>query len=392
MANIKVNPSSFIPSGEMVRDLANQTYISESDIKTILRQRGIFTPNNNKERTVSILSCLLLSPPEFEVLVERQTVKEDTLKSAGSGRISVNTDFKNLTSFVYDDYLPGLVAQITPKDNYLKNNFKVIGTPIVKTITKDKEVEVEVNIERNNYNKSWVNHKSQFKAIVNFKHDNSEIVFQRFFTSNETKGIANKCVSYFEKTCKEKKVIDVKELEHRVRFDDFKNDERIIFLLKMYNSSEGRSLGVEGLDVSSFEFAPDNSLALPTELKWMDNKDELIFRGSKVDKTFFLNETTYHPHVIVWRMQAIFKFDIVAKGIKGKVKMDFNFHEYATDKSYKAPLEINFVSALEIENGTNLTLSQKEIVKKDLLTIFENLKSTIYQNYYATSAVVAATT
>lgn len=99
MANTKVNPSSFIPSGEMIRDLANQTYISEADIKTILRRRGIFTPNNQKERTVAILSCLLLSPSEFEILIERQTIKEDTLKSAGSGKIQLNENFRKGACF-----------------------------------------------------------------------------------------------------------------------------------------------------------------------------------------------------------------------------------------------------------------------------------------------------
>ncbi|UKT64293.1 hypothetical protein [Pedobacter mucosus] len=118
MANTKINPSSFIPSGEMMRDLANQTYISEADVKSILRRRGIFTPSAQKEHTVSILSCLLLSPSEFEILVERQTIKEDTLKSAGSGKIRLNENFINLTNFIHEDYLPGLNEHISPKNAY----------------------------------------------------------------------------------------------------------------------------------------------------------------------------------------------------------------------------------------------------------------------------------
>ncbi|RYU87251.1 hypothetical protein EWM62_16180 [Mucilaginibacter terrigena] len=383
MANIKVNPNSFIPSGEMIRELANQSYISESDVKTILRQRGIFTPTNNKDKTVSILSCLLLSPPEFEVLVERQTVKEDNLKSAGSGKIAVNSTFTNLTSFIHDNYIPDLVSQLSPKSESLKNNFKIVGVPIVKTIEKDKEIEVEINIERSNYNKSWVNHKSQFKGIVNFKHDQNEVTFQRFFTSNESKAVVEKSVSIFEKKCKELKLIDEKQLEHRIRFNDFNNDERIQFFLKIYNSDESRSLSIEGLDVSLFEFAPDTSLSLPSELKWMDNKEELIFRGKRVETTFFLNEIKYYQHLIVWRMQAVFKFELVGRGVKGKVKVDFNFHEYFKDKSHKAPLEINILSALDLENGTNLTLSQKETAKKEILTKLETIKSAIYNKHFS---------
>lgn len=379
MAHTKVNPSSFIPSGEMIRELASQTYVSEADIKSILRQRGIFTPGNQKESTVSILSCLLLSPPEFDILVERQTVKEDNLKSAGSGKITLNDNFTNLTDFVHQEFLPGLTAQISPKNAFLRDNYKIVGRPQSKVIVKDKEIEVEITIERTNYNKSWVNHKSQFKAIVSFKHVGNQINFQRFFTSNETKTVVNKSVSFFERRCKELKVVNDQEQEHRVRFDDFDNSGRIVFFLKLFNSSEARSLNIEGENVASFEFCPDTQTALPQELIWMDNKEELIFRGKQIETTFFLNEPKYHSNLIVWRMQATFKFDLI--GLTGKVKVDFNFHEYQRDKSHKAPLEINLTSSLELDNK-NLSISQKETVKKRLLGKFEELKSNIYQNHF----------
>jgi hypothetical protein len=114
----------------------------------------------------------------------------------------------------------------------------------------------------------------------------------------------------------------------------------------------------------------------------MDNKEELIFRGKKIDTTFFLTETKYYDNLIIWRMQATFKFQLIGKGVSGKIKVDFNFHEYQKDKSYKAPLEINLASALELETG-NLTASQKEDVKKTLLAKFEELKSVIYQNHFS---------
>ncbi|MVN92023.1 GapS4b family protein [Mucilaginibacter aquatilis] len=381
MANTKVNPHSFIPSGEMIRDLANQSYISEADVKAILRQRGIFTPGTQKEKTVSILSCLLLSPPEFDVLVERQTIKEDNLKSAGSGKINLNSDFKNLTEFVHKEFLPNLVQQITPKNALLRDNYKIVGRPQAKIVVKDKEIEVEITIERSNYNKSWVNHKSQFKAIVSLMHVDNQINFQRFFTSNETKAVVNKSVSFFEKRCKELKLINEQEQEHRIRFDDFDNTGRIVFFLKLFNSTEAKTLKFEGENVVSFEFRPETSMPLPEELKWMDNKEELIFRGNRVETTFFLDEEKYYPNLIVWRMQATFKFRLVEKNVSGKVKMDFNFHEYQKDRSHKAPLEINFASAIELTDGY-LTLTQRDEIKKLLLGQFEQLKSMVYQNHF----------
>lgn len=382
MANTKVNPSSFIPSGEMIRELSNQTYVSEADIKVILRQRGIVTPNAQKERTVSILSCLLLSPLEFDVLVERQTIKEDSLKSAGSGKMKLSDKFASLPDFVHNEFIPNLIAQISPKNAFLRDNFRVTGRPQAKTIVKDKEIEIEIIIERNNFNKAWVNHKSQFKAIINLKHEDNQIKFQRFFTSNETKTVVNKSVSYFEKRCKELGMIKETEQEHRVRFDDFSNEGRVIFFLKLFNSEEARALYLEGENAAHFEFCPDSSLLLPPELMWMADKEEMIFRGRKVETTFFLNEGKYYPNIIVWRMQATYKFNLIGRGVSGKVKVDFNFHEYQKDKSFRAPLEINISSALDLESG-HLTTTQKEEVKKLLLAKLEELKSIIFDKHFA---------
>ncbi|UKT64292.1 hypothetical protein [Pedobacter mucosus] len=263
----------------------------------------------------------------------------------------------------------------------MRDNYKIVGRPIVKTVTRDKEIEVEITIERNNYNKSWVNHKTQFKAIVSFKHTDNQLTFQRFFTSNETKNVVNKCVSYFEKKCKEKRIVNEQEQEHRIRFDDFDNHGRIVFFLKLYNSIETGKLDFNGDNAGSFEFCPDNDIPLPEELKWMDNKEELIFKGKKIDTTFFLEQERYYQHLVVWRMQATFTFNLIGRGVTGKIKVDFNFHEFQRDKSHKAPLEIKLASALELDEN-NLTLSQKEDVKKILLAKFEELKTLIYQNHF----------
>ncbi|WP_442591920.1 hypothetical protein ACSBL2_11900 [Pedobacter sp. AW31-3R] len=64
----------------------------------------------------------------------------------------------------------------------------------------------------------------------------------------------------------------------------------------MRTSGKAHALDFEGDNVASFEFCPDTSIPLPEELKWMDNKEELIFRGKKIDTTFFLTETKYYDN------------------------------------------------------------------------------------------------
>ena len=58
----------FIPYGEMLRGYANQNIISNAEIHRILKERGIFTLNQEKEYTVPILQTLLLSQKNLRKL------------------------------------------------------------------------------------------------------------------------------------------------------------------------------------------------------------------------------------------------------------------------------------------------------------------------------------
>src|SRR5581483_3287105 len=201
MANTKVDPNSFVPQGSMLQELLSQPYITEADIRAVSRKRGVFFRDHDKIKTIPVLACTLLSPAEFQLLVERQSVKEDHLKSAGSGQIIVNEEFKDLSDFLYNEIKPKLNSLIS-KEEALRNNYKIINIPRINTIT-DNEIEVDFTIERSNLTKSWVNHKSTFTGTVNFKKAANQITASRFYTSEETKTVVNKIASLFEKTCKE---------------------------------------------------------------------------------------------------------------------------------------------------------------------------------------------
>lgn len=73
--------NKFIPFGESLRGFANQRFISQADIHRILKERGIFTLNQEKDYTVPILQTLLLSPHEFDKIRDAFSSKEDNEKS-----------------------------------------------------------------------------------------------------------------------------------------------------------------------------------------------------------------------------------------------------------------------------------------------------------------------
>ncbi len=66
-----------VPYGEQLRGFANQKFISSAEIHRILKERGIFLLNQEKDFTVPILQTLLLSPSEFDKIREAFSQKED---------------------------------------------------------------------------------------------------------------------------------------------------------------------------------------------------------------------------------------------------------------------------------------------------------------------------
>ncbi len=60
-----------LPSGDNLKTLLSQSKITKADIKSILRQRGVFCSSDEKSNTVPLLKKSLISPLEFNELVEK---------------------------------------------------------------------------------------------------------------------------------------------------------------------------------------------------------------------------------------------------------------------------------------------------------------------------------
>ena len=70
----------FIPFGEALRGFANQKFISAYELQTILKERGVFVLNADKDYLVPILQTLMLSPAEFDKIRDAFSRREDSEK------------------------------------------------------------------------------------------------------------------------------------------------------------------------------------------------------------------------------------------------------------------------------------------------------------------------
>lgn len=79
-ADIPYNIEQFLPYGEMLRVLLEQSFISLGDLKELLRNRGLFSYENEKKDTIPLLLPTVLTPNEFDFLRENQSTREDNPK------------------------------------------------------------------------------------------------------------------------------------------------------------------------------------------------------------------------------------------------------------------------------------------------------------------------
>lgn len=113
-----------LPYGDALRDLLNDQGVTKSDLRLILRRRGVFVGNDEKPSYITMLSRTGLTPSELIEIQEKIRLKEEnpkfqtqTVKWSGG-----DTTLLQSVPKVYD--INKLISK--PFSNY-----KVLGAPSV---------------------------------------------------------------------------------------------------------------------------------------------------------------------------------------------------------------------------------------------------------------------
>lgn len=357
-----------LPYGELLRGFANQPYISKSDLKKFLRNRGIFFNVSEKENLVPCLATLLLSPSEFDTLREYQNTKEDNTKK-NTSRLewdSTESIASTLSNFSFSDLIP--------EDGV---NFWFNAEPQISLIENNpNRVLIDFEIQRNDLNKSWYESTNLFKGKLEIeKLDNNEIKIIKSHTSPESNMVGENLQKSLVTHFKANNHVEPSKELRKILFGDFDNEDRIVFFYRL--SSNMDSINFKFVDIYNMDFKPDPSIILPYDIDWMNNKSELKFKGNRIHDTFFIREKKYHKYLQFWEMESSFEFSYI--NITGSCNVIFSFRDFQT-KGDKAEFEIN-ISNFSIENGSEYSSREKSQIKNNLLDIFERKKDEIYKNF-----------
>jgi len=354
-----------LPYGQELTDFLVQNYITESNVSSLLQQKGVFYGRRDKKYSVPLVSSMLLTPQEFEYIKDKRNSKEDRLKRRSSA-LRWSSD-----KTLFEELPKGLDVRSLVDTEF--KGYKILGDPsFIPSPSNKNKVTMEFEIDRVDNTKNWCNSNRRFKGSVELevKEEILEASFVIYNTSPETEEVGRKVVAHIKRDFSARGCTKDKSLD--VLFSAFSNEQRIAFFWMLTGDIHLSFMQFEG--ISDIDVKPDNSRAIPPELdiEWMQNNiNKLHISGDRIDETFFIKDKNCHPYLIIWRMESKYIFDDHIA--KGSCRLNFEF----AGANANSELAID-VSQLTLAKDYRHVDNAK--VKKHLLEQIDQLKIAIFKN------------
>lgn len=317
-----IDNGKILPYGEQLRSLLSNSIISPHELKQLLRDKGVFVCDPVKENTIPILTSMLLSPKEFDILKETQKTKEDKEKRHSSRFKTA----KKITVQVLKDALKGI--DLNAVDTKKIKNYKFKTPKVNYEMNQDtNELTLNYEIERYQRNKSWDEQTNFFKAsvILDCNGNELEIVAKNIATSKETIEINQAIINHTKSKLIEKNIISKTTKEEKILMNDMTNKEILQFLLSFTDNKN--LVDIEFIDIISIDIEIDETITLPStsQIKWMESKiSKLKLDGKKIEDIEILTNDTHHEYLKCWGIVAEYKYNnLKAKGTS-QLELKFN--------------------------------------------------------------------
>ena len=357
----------FIPYGEALRGFVNQKFITPPVLQSILKERGIFVLNADKDYMVPIVQTLLLSPTEFDKIRDAFARKEDNEK-----KISREISFSSNATLYQSD-----IMQMNVED-FLKRQLPTCkikqAIRFVQTDNNPNHLTAKFTIIRNDINKCWYEQTNEFSGSVEIINENGKGAIRITHTSPETKDLAEHIIKNQIRQYKDKGLLKEDVNPQKILFSTFTNTTRFAFFFRLTTKIENNGI-FTFVDIKDISIKPQDECVLPAEISWMENIQRLIISGKSLNEKAFMKEEKFYCNLELWSIEATFEYNY--KGQKGYVCICFGFPDY-NSKGENAEFEVNIKSLVPEKS---LSAKEKRDLKSKLLSVMDNQKLTVYSNF-----------
>lgn len=329
------NIYSSIAYGNELRRLLNSNHISYGEVDSVLKEKGVFVGDNDKEVTVPLLSATLLTPDEFLKLIENNFNRESRPKV--KPLLSLELAEKGL------DWISPLKKLLLTEDFQMlssKGNEKFVTEPTI--VVEGKKITISYSIMREDFSRDFLQRELIFNGEITIEQQGNSLKLDRSST-HSSKGIeaVNKKINArIAKILSDSKLVsDTKP--QQITFGSFTNEERVRFFKRLTAGfPKCLLLGtVNDIEISLDEHAPP--LPDDPQISWMKQAvRRLKIDGERLNDIFLISDEQYYKYYYILRIDITFPFKEGANS--GECHISFSFSNSERSKKNIASSELIF--------------------------------------------------
>ena len=310
-----------LPNGEILRTILVRNELTDSNLKSVIKSKGIFLPKYKKEDTIPPLMRSLLSPKEYEEIRDLQKFKIEKFKYRttqipwqGSENILANLPEIDLHKILTEKYKydPG---------------FELIGVPsFVPVENRTNKVGLKFKIEEHSNIETIHNKKKQYEGslLIELKDDGHlHLHTTKTFTSKGTQDLLNSLESKLEKHFKEIGTVKKEDTYERIMFYHFTNLNRFIFFMKFMD------------DISFLKFkkivdvtvSPDPEKEIPKDAReFLKDIENLNLKGKSLKRHILLSKQKYRNSI--WLLSIVVQYEFQHSEGNGICELEYAFPDF----------------------------------------------------------------
>ena len=317
----------FMPIGIELQILLNSEHISYGEIQNILKQKGIFVKESAKSKTVPILTATLLTPSEFDRLIESSVVREQKTKIKNSTRLSLQNETTNWIEPLRDNVFSKDFNPFESIENIESNSqLNVI-------VDSEERIRIPYSIRRNDYSRDYLKRNLEFSGEVIVEQNKGSLTLRcsSSHTSPETEKINKRIISQISRLLKNNNLIQ-ENSEKKIIFGAFSSVERVRFFKRL---TGGFADILEKGNIHNMEIKRDldgPSLPNDPQIAWMkDSVTHLKVDGNKLNNIFLISNEKYYRYYHVQKLDITYPYFIGAN--EGNCRLSFYFGNSAIENT-----------------------------------------------------------
>lgn len=365
MDTIRVD--NLLPFGEKLKPLLNKASISESDMKNILSDRGVFIGEDNKKNIIPLLTLSILSPREFEHLQSLQKEKEDSVKLRTISYNASNSEYIN--QVISTDILEDI-------DMTEESQCYSISTDMTLQIEDKNKMVLEYTLDREDITKDWASTESSHEGRVEIVRVGDKISFFNQYTSSETEEVNKKVIKYIADNLKSSGMIN-SQAESNITADQFSNEERFSFMIEILQDSKDKKLKYRSL--VNLEIGIDRECKLDDTIKWIGDEVKNIIINSEDKQSLqnieYIANKEYHSVLRIRTIKALYDYNI--DGANGSCIIEFGFPSFFRKYSKNNEFEMSVNKFYKAKDSKEYSERKRSLA---ILNEFNSLVVTAFEN------------